>query len=186
MPQANCAAAHSPHTLLALHRARRGNASLGMHTDQWEGKHVALGRFRRHGLFPGVRTPQISVPPASPQTCQDGSGTLAFPTCVPRSGLDQRVSRLYNPRSLRVFHHPQADAVLHAAPRVEVLAFCHWKARARLHQGQAGGTTLPRSSPLPPAAIREFPKCTPAAGHTPASDPSMPLTLAVGLFSPRC
>lgn len=53
-------------------------------------------------------------------------------TCVPRSGLDQGVSWFYNPCSLCIFHHPQADAVLHAASCVEVLTFCHWKSKVTL------------------------------------------------------
>jgi len=51
------------------------------------------------------------------------------PTCVSRGWLYDRVPRLQNPSLLSFLYHPQADAVLHTAPRIEVLTFCHWKQR---------------------------------------------------------
>lgn len=55
--------------------------------------------------------------------------TSTSPTCVSRGWLYDCVSRFQDPSSLSILYHPQADAVFHAAPRIEVLAFCHWKQR---------------------------------------------------------
>lgn len=46
-------------------------------------------------------------------------------TCVARGGLDDGVSRLQDAGPLGVLHHPQGDAVFHAASRTEELAFGH-------------------------------------------------------------
>ena len=40
---------------------------------------------------------------------------------IPTRRLDQRVSRLYPPALLGLLNHPQRNAVLHAAPRIEHL-----------------------------------------------------------------
>lgn len=55
--------------------------------------------------------------------------TSTSPTCVSRGWLYDRVPRLQNPSSLSILYHPQADAVFHTAPSIEVLTFCHWKQR---------------------------------------------------------
>lgn len=46
-------------------------------------------------------------------------------TCVARGGLDDGVSWFQDTGPLCVLHHPQGDAVLHAASRTEELAFGH-------------------------------------------------------------
>lgn len=46
-------------------------------------------------------------------------------TSVSRSGLYNGVSRLEEPSSLSVLHHPQADPVLDAAAGVEELTLGH-------------------------------------------------------------
>ena len=47
-------------------------------------------------------------------------------TCVTRGGFNDGVSRLEQLGSLRIFHHPQGNSVLGAAPRAEELALYHW------------------------------------------------------------
>lgn len=51
------------------------------------------------------------------------------PTCVSRGWLYDSVPRLQDPSFFSILYHPQADAILHTAPSIEELTFCHWKQR---------------------------------------------------------
>lgn len=75
------------------------------------------------------------------------SSVSPCPTCVPRGWLYDGVPRLQDPSLLSILHHPEADAVLHAAPGVEELTLGHCKhttSRAARHF---------RAHPAPPPVL---------------------------------